>query len=318
MARLRSWWQKTSKPLDAVIVTVLVVLLALLVVIILGYSFNWSWTGFQRRTLYDWLQLLIIPAVLAVGGYLFNYTTSRNEQKATQLRDQTERDIALDNQRETALQAYIDSMSELLLERNLRESGADDEVRKIARVRTLTVLPRLDGRRKRSVIQFLYESDLIKRDSSVINLDGADLRRADFNEAIVRAANLNGADLSGADLQRANLRGTDLSRTNLRGTDLRASNLRHTDMRDANLSGSDLSGSILREAVLFSAELTRANLSGANLVEADLRTADLREADLTGADLFGADLRETNVSAEQLDKARSLEGATMPDGTKHA
>ena len=88
--------------------TVLVVLLALLVVIILGYSFNWSWTGLHGRTLYDWLQLLIIPAVLAVGGYLFNYTTTRAEQRNTQLRDQTEQEIASDNQRETALQAYID------------------------------------------------------------------------------------------------------------------------------------------------------------------------------------------------------------------
>ncbi len=143
VSRFRSWWQKTSKALDAVIIISLVILLVLLVLIILGYSFNWSWTGLQRRTLYDWLQLLIIPAVLAVGGYLFNYTTGQNEQKATQLRDQTERDIALDNQREAALQAYIDNMSELLLEKDLRKSGDDDEVRKIARVRTLTVLPRL-------------------------------------------------------------------------------------------------------------------------------------------------------------------------------
>ncbi len=95
-------------PLRVGFFTVLVVLLALLVVIILGYSFNWSWTGLHGRTLYDWLQLLIIPAVLAVGGYLFNYTTTRAEQRNTQLRDQTEQEIASDSQRETALQAYID------------------------------------------------------------------------------------------------------------------------------------------------------------------------------------------------------------------
>ena len=59
-AMFRSWWQKTSKPLNAIIVLVLVVLLALLVVIILGYIFNWPWTGLHGRTLYDWLQLRII------------------------------------------------------------------------------------------------------------------------------------------------------------------------------------------------------------------------------------------------------------------
>jgi len=66
LARLRSWRQKTSKTLDAVIIISLVILLALLVMIILGYIFNWPWTGLRGRTLHDWLQLLIIPAVLAI------------------------------------------------------------------------------------------------------------------------------------------------------------------------------------------------------------------------------------------------------------
>ncbi len=151
-ARFRSWWQNIRKPLDAVIITLLVILLVLIVIIVVGYLFNWDWTGlspytsppypkdsyFQRgKTLWDWLQLLIIPAVLAVGGYLFNYTTSKNEQQSTQLRDQTERDIALDNQREAALQADIDKMSELMLAQNLRNSSADEEGQNIAQVRTL-------------------------------------------------------------------------------------------------------------------------------------------------------------------------------------
>ena len=41
LAKLRSWWQKTSKTLDAVVIISLVVLLVLLVLIILGYIFNW-------------------------------------------------------------------------------------------------------------------------------------------------------------------------------------------------------------------------------------------------------------------------------------
>ncbi len=92
------------------------------------------------KTLWDWLQLLIIPTVLAVGGYVINLTVSRGEQEATKQRAKTEREIADDNQREAALLAYLDKMSELLLEKELRKSTEDSEVRKIARVRTLTVL----------------------------------------------------------------------------------------------------------------------------------------------------------------------------------
>jgi uncharacterized membrane protein len=148
-ARPRSWWQRIKRPLSVIgIVAAIVLVIVLIVGIIGGYLFNWNWTGLSRKTLWDWLQLLIIPAVLAVGGYLFTFTISRNERKAADRHNQTEREIAQDNQREAALQEYIDKLSELLLEKRLRESGTEDEVRKIARVRTLTVLPRLDGSRQ--------------------------------------------------------------------------------------------------------------------------------------------------------------------------
>ena len=282
LKRLRSWWKNTSKTLDVVVILMLVVLLAVIMVSILGYAYNLNWSGLHGKTFWDWLQLLIIPAVLAVGGYLFNYTTSRNEQKTTQLRDQTERDISSDNQREAALQAYIDNMSELLLEKNLRKSGEDDEVRKIARVRTLTVLPRLDGLRKRSVLNFLYESGLIDKGKRIVDLSGADLSGAD----------LRGADLRGAILDLAKLSGVYLDGAYLSG---------------AYLSGAILDGAYLSGAILIGAELSRANLAGADLTGADLRGAYLNRADLRGA----------IVTEEQLKQAKLLKGATMPDGKKH-
>ena len=277
IARFRSWWKNTSKTLDVVVILMLVVLVALVVVIVLGYTNNWSWAGLRGKTLYDWLQLLIIPVVLAVGGYLFNYTTSR-----------TEREIASDQQRGDTLQAYIDSMSALLLEKNLRNSAEEDEVRTIARVRTLTVLPRLDKIRKASVVQFLYESGLIHKDKKIIDLKGADLM-----EAYVVGAILVGADLSAANLHRATLGFTNLS----------AANLSRAYMFGANLSRANLSA---------------ANLSGAYMFGAWLRSADLDGADLGGATLGGADLSGAKVTDKQLAEAASLKGATMPDGTKHA
>ena len=77
---------------------------------------------------------------------------AENEQKVAELLAKTERDIAEDNQREAALQAYIKEISELLLHENLLKSMPADEAPKIARVRTLTLLPRLDNKRKGAVI----------------------------------------------------------------------------------------------------------------------------------------------------------------------
>ncbi len=293
IARLRSLWQKAKKPLEVFIVTVgCVAVIALVVFIILTYTRNWNVPGLRGKNLWDWLQLLIIPAVLAVGGYLFNYTTSRNEQKTTQLRDQTERDISSDNQREAALQAYIDNMSALLLEKNLRGSGEDDEVRKIARVRTLTVLPRLDGVRKKSVLSFLYESGLIDKGKSIVDLSGAELSGASLGMADLKKADLRGALLSGAYLYRADLHGADLH-------------------------GAALVSAFLLAADLSAADLSAARLRGAYLSQADLSGADLSRTDLSEADLSEADLSEAKVTTRQLNNAKSLKGTIMPDGTKH-
>src|SRR6266480_6643291 len=113
-AGLRSWQQKIKQhPVVGILVFVGSTLgIALIVVVVLGYWLNWDWTGlgtyipptkdsnFQRsKTLWDWMQLLIIPLVLAVAALLFNLANSR-----------TERHIAQDNQHETALQEYINNM----------------------------------------------------------------------------------------------------------------------------------------------------------------------------------------------------------------
>ena len=80
------------------------------------------------------------------------------------------------------------------------------------------------------------------------------------------------------------------------------------DLSGANLSGANLGAAHLRGVNLFYAHLRGADLSGA-----DLSGANLSGADLSGANLNGA----TGTTTEQLEKAKSLHGTIMPDGSKH-
>ncbi len=65
--------------------------------------------------------------------------------------------------------------------------------------------------------------------------------------------------------------------------------------------------------------LIEADLTGARLDEADLRNAHLDDFNLTDAYLYGADLSgATGVTEKQLEaQTLRLEGATVPDGSKH-
>jgi hypothetical protein len=207
-------------------------------------------------TLWDWLDLLIIPVTIAVA------TTAG----AAWFTRQSEQDAAL--------QTYLDKMSELLVDKELHEDADPyGDARVTARARTLAVLRQIGGRRKRTVLLFLREARLINKQ------EGSPTGRKIY----ARVIGLRDADLTKADLRDAKLINT---------------------LRDEPIS-------------LKGANLEMADLEGADLREAKLVNVDLAHANLTAADLSFADLTGATVSQEQLAACVSLEGTTLPDGSKH-
>jgi Pentapeptide repeats (8 copies) len=203
------WWQKIRKAL--VIIAILAFLGGGLAWLILtGYRV--TWTDFPTKTLWDWMQLLLVPLMLAIGGFWLNQIQKSRDERAIEQRDKTEHEIARDKQREDLLQTYLDRMSELLLEKQLHSPASPyeirnvtrDEVRNVARVRTITVLFQLDARRIGYVFAFLREAGLMSTTSeSIVSLKGANLTKINFSQARVEQADLSGADLSEADLSEA-------------------------------------------------------------------------------------------------------------------
>src|SRR5260370_37975420 len=227
-AKLRSWWEQILKYWRAIgvcaIVLIVVVVIALIVAVVVsnGTGFN----GYIKvstvhtisgpsagtvtrteeyqpgKTLWDLLQLLAalaIPVVVGFGAAWFTAQQRKVSESETR-----------DNQRHATLQAYLDKMSELLLNGNLAERTADGQLNPeykrgclVARVRTITVLTQLDARRIGYVFAFLREAELMSatKDDNAINLKNADLHTVDWSQA----------DLRGADLRRANLTEANLS-----------------------------------------------------------------------------------------------------------
>ena len=204
-------------------------------------------------TLWDWIKLLVVPAVLAVGGVWFNQRQQARDRVSADRRAQDD-----------ALEAYLDDMTNLMIDHHLRSppQGEDPkDVRAVARARTLTLLTRLDGERKGHVVRFLYESGLI---SQKRELTLADLTPTPPN-TIVDVAGEAGADPRTAIVD---LAGADLRGTILRGAILMEVDLRNADLRWADLSDASLSGAILRRAILSYAEgVTNEQLAEAESLE---------------------------------------------------
>jgi uncharacterized protein YjbI with pentapeptide repeats len=306
-----------------------VVALFLVVSLIGGYVGGWGWVGVTAhtepksqtgtyvppKTLWDWLQLLIVPAVLALAGYLFS-----TEQRSR------DAELAKDKQREDALSSYFERMSKLLLEQGLSSVTHDESTSQqpsalaveVARSLTVSVLRQLDTTRQALVLQFLDSSSLLRIGQPITllagvnlskaNLQKLDMQRVDLRKTILWEAQLEGINLSQAQLESADLSGAQMEGANLSGAQLEAATLRGAQLKKANLRGAHLDGAELSQARLEGADLSRAQLGGAFLSQAQLKRVDLRwahmeRATLSQARLEGADLRGAQLKGATLYQA---------------
>lgn len=212
----------------------------------------------SAKTLWDWLQLLGVLAIpVAVGLGTLWFTKAQNENSNA---------IAENQRQEIVLQTYLDRMSELLLDKGKQSSSSNvgaaseqaaeigenalphpanpllnlkPEALKIARARTLTALRQLDANRKGSLLQFLHDCDL---------LDSINLQEADLNKANLKAKSLPRAQLNLAHLEEADLSFANLSKIHLAGARLDKANLYMANLSDADL----------REAVITHEQILQA------------------------------------------------------------
>lgn len=300
-----------------------------------------TWTGFGEhknaageieppKTLWNWMELLIVPLVLAIGVWWLNRSEKSTERELAENRNLLEQKLTVDRLQETALQNYFDRMSDLLLNSNLRKSKPEDEVRSIARSRTLSVLRSLDSNRKGTLIRFLYESGLIIIENTVIPLAGADfsfgsmayirlwetnLKKVNFTKADLTRAKLQKSDLTHAVLSEstlyhayfilANLQGANLTKCNLIESDFTEAHLEFTLLSDSNMERSCFHKATLRlvnfsNCNLKGSKFTEINSSACNFSNSNLANADFSRSKLMRAKFINADLRGANFKDADL------------------
>ena len=294
-----------------------------------------------NKTLWQLLEILIVPLALAIIG--FGFTTQQEARQA----QQAERALALQEEgaQNAALQAYLDQMSLLMLEKDLTGSKEGDAVFTLAQARTITVLSQLNEESSKVVSSFLFASGLLWKPALLAgaDLENAELPKVALPKANLADANLRGAiltdavlidadfsatekvgedtthihipaDLTRADLTKAALQGANLSGCPLKGATLIGATLQSADLRSASLEAADLSHAALQDADLSSAVLQNATLTNAVFTDANLTDAYLSDAYLSDAYLYEASLSGANLSGANLRDA-VLKNADLSNAT---
>ena len=297
----------------------------------------WDLTGFYDKKLWDWLELssrLAIPILIAV----FTYIVQKRDKEKTEKQAELEREIARNNLAEEGIQAYLDNMAKLLLNKKIRKElfpnnelklilnkelrkdklkflnkeDNDNPVRDVARTQTITILRRLedDKERQERIINFLSDAELYQFIFQNANLSKIDLSQNNLSWANLQYAKLERANLQYANLWRANLQRAILFRANLQGAKLEGADLQNTYLSEANLQSAYLYKANLQGAKLEGANLQNALLSDANLQNTSLREANFQDAILVRVNLQGAILWDANLQGAKLEGA-DLQGANL-------
>lgn len=259
--------------------------------------------GFKGKTLWDFLELLIVPFALAIIAFGLSRTEKAEERR-----------LALDDQRERALQEYMDRMAELILNKHTDDPSMNlpdtpnaplipnksthlSKIKAVAVARTHAVLRRLDPNRKGAIVTFLKDAELIIGPTPFISLQGAPLEGVILRWANLTEVNLRGANLVNAQLTSANFKGAYLEEALL---------------LQANLEWANLTGAHLESAFVSRSNLRGANLTGAHLERAHFEGTNLKGADLRGAFLDGTLLATEYYFGGPIEKA-NLKGAHLPE-----
>src|ERR687897_2602555 len=81
----------------------------------------WTLREIGGKTLWDWLQLLIVPVVLSLITVAFALWQDTRQERVENQRAEAERKLAEQRAQDEALQAYLDQMSTLILDWKLGE-----------------------------------------------------------------------------------------------------------------------------------------------------------------------------------------------------
>lgn len=126
-------------------------------------------------------------------------------------------EITADYYRQTILSDYLKTMTQVILEENPKKV---QDKSAIFRAMTQAVLQELDPGRKRYLIMFLQDANLLQMTSKK-------------QPPLLLGANLTGANLQGMNLRLANLQSTNLSSVDLRGSNLVGANLTNAIFNNA-------------------------------------------------------------------------------------
>jgi uncharacterized protein YjbI with pentapeptide repeats len=168
--------------------------------------------------------------------------------------------------------------------------------------------------------QIAAQAGIARGEAAKVQLYGADLRGVVVHTNLIGVAgawaNLNGADLRSADFRGAELANLSLGGlANLRGADFGGASVRFVDFDAASLQDADFDRAVIAGTDFTAACMTGARLTRAQLVGDRLAFSGGHDVDLSGSTLERTDLQRAWIVNFNLAQTRFID-SRPPDSTQ--
>ncbi len=311
---------------------------------------KFEWSGFKGKTFWNWLELLFVPFLLALGGIWIDNRLDEREREIA--KDQVSSQKLLGYYREVKSSikelnqeiieiaesgskiegmrdiAKSKSISDLQVATNLvKDSNDISTILNDARLQVHTLLEELDRERKGKLVKYLYDLQLIQERCEV-KQSGSKY----YHYCLEPVISLVGSNLSNTNFSNHNLSKVKFERANLRESNLTGANLFEANLEGADLSGANLDGANLRNAKINfkTTRLDSKPLLIYKLVnptpildtrsfdfnkentnkEKDLSKSNLHGVNFANTDLRNFNFKDTNLTSANLRNAQ-LQGADL-------
>lgn len=266
---------------------------------------------FKHKYCFKWIELFLSALFPIIFGIFTVVFTIQQDSIARANRGQDQA-LADELRKQIVYDSFINDISKSLLRREFNRSDLNS-LRDI-RVKTLNALRQVDSKRKREIILFLYENELIRRNNitteTLLNIDQGDLSGIRF----IRSSNIKcqldnlhlpGVLASNLTFEDCRLPYAQFDGASMVGSKFIRSNLFSSKFVDANLT----------DALFYGNNMRNLNLSGATLVRAKIYYSRVEKVDFTNADLLDSDLNIDQIIQSIGEKSNIFFNTRFPNGS---
>jgi len=246
-------------------------------------------TESNQRTCLRWCKVLISALLpMVILSFCIVYTLQKERFFNTEYQHKQQDEY--EQQQRLSFDTYIQDISNNLLQRT-EQNSIDNKLLLYIQTKTLIILKNLDVKRKKDILLFLYEKNLIQNNQ--LNLHGADLNNVELT--------------CPHDFHHLHLSGVYWSNAIFINCRLRFANFTQAYLLNARFINSTLENASFIETNLDNSYFIQAIILNTNFNGASLRQADFLQADIVqGNNFINADLYQAKLTKDQLEGKKLL------------